>query len=174
MFVQSHILNFLFGESIGYAWANLLTGRPYRFRSGSVSGDIKYAVGQPMGALSSWAMLALTHHFIVHWAAYRVGKPFGSFWDYAVLGDDIVLADGKVAGAYLQLMAQLGVGIGVHKSLVSRKGVLEFAKRFYRGSDDCSPVPFKEIVAAIVDFEAATDFVRKYKLSPASLAAIGG
>lgn len=26
---------------------------------------VSYAVGQPMGALSSWAMLALTHHFIV-------------------------------------------------------------------------------------------------------------
>lgn len=26
---------------------------------------LRYAAGQPMGALSSWAMLALTHHFIV-------------------------------------------------------------------------------------------------------------
>lgn len=34
---------------------------------------IRYAVGQPMGALSSWAMLALTHHFIVQYAAYRTG-----------------------------------------------------------------------------------------------------
>lgn len=29
------------------------------------SPTVRYAVGQPMGALSSWAMLALTHHFIV-------------------------------------------------------------------------------------------------------------
>lgn len=28
--------------------------------------SVTYSVGQPMGALSSWAMLALTHHAIVH------------------------------------------------------------------------------------------------------------
>jgi len=27
--------------------------------------ELKYAVGQPMGALSSFNMLALTHHLIV-------------------------------------------------------------------------------------------------------------
>jgi hypothetical protein len=26
---------------------------------------VNYAVGQPMGAYSSWAMLALTHHLIL-------------------------------------------------------------------------------------------------------------
>jgi hypothetical protein len=31
--------------------------------------QIKYSVGQPMGAYSSWAMLALTHHVIVRLAA---------------------------------------------------------------------------------------------------------
>lgn len=45
------------------AWANLLVGRDY-FNS-SIGKSLRYAVGQPMGALSSWAMLALTHHFIV-------------------------------------------------------------------------------------------------------------
>jgi hypothetical protein len=34
---------------------------------------VRYEVGQPMGALSSWAMLALTHHFIVQFAARRCG-----------------------------------------------------------------------------------------------------
>lgn len=33
-----------------------------------VAGSVRYSVGQPMGALSSWAMLALTHHFIVQWS----------------------------------------------------------------------------------------------------------
>jgi len=37
------------------------------------NGIYRYAIGQPMGALSSWAMLALTHHLIVQIAAQRVG-----------------------------------------------------------------------------------------------------
>jgi hypothetical protein len=69
-------------------------------------------------------------------------------------------------------MDSLGVGIGIHKSLVSRKGVLEFAKRYYVGGEDCSPVPFKEVVAALHDFECSTEFVVKYNLSAASSAVI--
>lgn len=46
-------------------------------------------------------MLALTHHFVVGWAAFRVGYKWGSFKEYAVLGDDIVIAEGRVAEQYL-------------------------------------------------------------------------
>ena len=135
---------------------------------------VRYAVGQPMGALSSWAMLALTHHFIVAMAAVRVGFIPGTFRNYAVLGDDIVIADGRVAGAYLQLMAELGVEIGLAKSLVSRNGVLEFAKRFIVRGKDVSPVPVKELVAALLSFESSTTFILKYGLRPASLASLAG
>ncbi|KAF9914618.1 hypothetical protein FBU30_002438, partial [Linnemannia zychae] len=34
---------------------------------------VKYEVGQPMGAYSSWAMLALTHHIVVLYAAKLAG-----------------------------------------------------------------------------------------------------
>lgn len=67
-------------------------------------------------------------------------------------------------------MEGLGVGIGIHKSLVSRKGVLEFAKRYLVQGVDCSPVPFKEMVAAIRSFDHSTEFVRKYELSPKAIA----
>jgi len=40
---------------------------------------VLYAVGQPMGALSSWAMLALTHHIMVAVAANRAGFTIGKF-----------------------------------------------------------------------------------------------
>jgi hypothetical protein len=181
--VQSALLNWIFGSGFGSAWAHLLVGRQYVVPSvlpkgvlvkGELPNSVRYAVGQPMGALSSWAMLALTHHFIVHWAAYRKGYTWGSFWDYAVLGDDIIIANGDVAGSYLTLMESLGVGIGIHKSLVSRRGVLEFAKRYYAFGQDCSPVPFKEVVAAIHDFECSTQFVEKYKLDASSSAGLLG
>lgn len=37
------------------------------------AGSVRYGVGQPMGILSSWAMLALTHHVIVQYSAMLVG-----------------------------------------------------------------------------------------------------
>jgi hypothetical protein len=82
-----------------------------------------------MGAYSSWAMLALTHHVIVQVAAYRVGWR-AWFPYYALLGDDIVIRDAMVAGAYSSLMSHLGVPINMSKSLVSETGSLEFAKRW--------------------------------------------
>lgn len=114
-------------------------------------------------------MLAFTHHYLIQLSAYRVGHQFGDFTKYAVLGDDVVIADGKVAGAYLQIMRQVGVDIGIHKSLVSKKGVLEFAKRYIVRGEDCSPVPFKEVAAALCDFEYSTEFVRKYELGVRSI-----
>lgn len=59
----------LFGVRWAGAWAVLLTWRGWHLGSKV----IKYTVGQPMGAYSSWAMLALTHHVIVQLAAYRAG-----------------------------------------------------------------------------------------------------
>jgi len=56
----------------------LLVNRDYHLCSDDpdfqpYNGVYRYAVGQPMGALSSWAMLALTHHCLVQVAALRVG-----------------------------------------------------------------------------------------------------
>jgi len=65
--LQSRILSFLFGEAFGPNWAHLLVGREYVVPKKAMSSlpSVRYAVGQPMGALSSWAMLAMTHHLIV-------------------------------------------------------------------------------------------------------------
>jgi hypothetical protein len=85
-----------------------------------------------------------------------------------------VIADGRVAEQYLWLMGQLGVEIGLAKSLVSRKGVLEFAKRFIVQEVDCSPIPFKEMVAALHAFEQSAEFVRKYALGSNAIARFVG
>lgn len=78
-----------------------------------------------MGAYSSWAMLALTHHVIVRIAAHKVG--INNFSDYCVLGDDIVIRNDAVADAYYNLMADLGVSINLGKS-VNSNDFAEFAK----------------------------------------------
>jgi hypothetical protein len=90
-----------------------------------------------MGAYSSWAMLALTHHLIVQLAADRVGHP--NFTSYAVLGDDIVINNDIVAAEYLSIMKSLGVGINMSKSIVSDR-FAEFAKRLVSPTFDISPI----------------------------------
>jgi hypothetical protein len=127
-----------------------------------------------MGALSSWAMLALTHHFIIQVAAIRAGYRMGAFDLYAVLGDDVVIANKKVARQYLTLLDQLGVSVGLAKSLVSPRGTLEFAKRYMNAQNDLSPVPFKEVAASLQMFNGMTALVNKYSLKLTTVARLYG
>lgn len=53
------------------------------------------------------------------------------FTDYAILDDNIVIADGAVAATYKEAVSKLEVGISIPKSLVSNTGAAEFAKRFF-------------------------------------------
>lgn len=66
-----------------------------RRRNSSVS----FVAGQPLGYLSSLPLFALSHHVLVWHCAQQVNP--GRYFDrYAILGDDIVIADQKVASLY--------------------------------------------------------------------------
>lgn len=170
--LQRRLIGDLFGHEIAGAWAVLLTNRSYRLHSeefaekGKKYIDVKYEVGQPMGALSSWASLAFTHHFLVQAAAWHAGWPKNQLYtNYAVLGDDIVIGDHKVMTQYLEFMTSLGVDIGLHKSLLSPKGLaLEFAKRTIYKGHDVSPVPIKEFYAASRHLGAFVELLKKYQV----------
>jgi hypothetical protein len=180
LWLQKAILAGITGEVYAQYWAELLVNRDYVLLLKNNNTDrmvrypIRYAVGQPMGALSSWAMLALTHHFIVQFAAYRAG--FRSwFTEYGILGDDIVLGNIDVAKEYLFIMQVLGVGIGLHKSLISISGrALEFAKKtFYMGTD-VSPITITELQASFNSPASAVTFIKKYGLSLAAFIKAAG
>lgn len=128
--LQVQILNSIGMD--GSVWQDLLSF-PYFYKGKAV----EYAVGQPMGAYSSWAMLALTHHLIVILASDRVGLK--DFKSYAVLGDDIVINNDAVAAEYLSIMKSLGVGINMSKSILSDR-FAEFAKRYVSPDFDISPI----------------------------------
>lgn len=122
-------------------------------------------------------MLALTHHALVQLAAERAGVTTESVWfsDYAVLGDDIVIANGSVADEYVKLMSEIGVGLNLSKSLVSVTGrVVEFAKRTLYKGHNISPIPVKEIYASLKSVQAGVQFAIKYKLTPASYLTLFG
>jgi hypothetical protein len=65
----------------------------------------------------------------VWWCAEQF-YPGERFIKYAVLGDDVVIADERVAQEYAQALGGLGVMISYQKSLISHSGAAEFAKRF--------------------------------------------
>nr|WMI40078.1 MAG: RNA-dependent RNA polymerase [Rhizoctonia cerealis duamitovirus] len=186
--LQERLLVPLVGPEFARNWRQLLVDRDYsitvprQFSGGVKQKSVRYAVGQPMGALSSWAMLALTHHFIVQYCAYieRVmplhsnGVPIW-FTGYAILGDDIVISDKRVANRYKLVMASLGVKIGLAKSLVSPYGTaLEFAKRTFWNGVDVSPISFVEIQMAFTHPAGAVDFIKKYGLSLAAFLKAAG
>lgn len=178
-------------------WGTLLVGRPYvichkdaskhpdvsRDAQGvKLSGDlysVTYGAGQPMGAYSSWAMLAFVHHAIVQWAALRAGElsPGSGKWflDYAVLGDDVVIANHRVAKEYEFLMGAIDVPIGDHKSVYSPRGLaLEFAKRFFLHGKDASMAPIAEYWAAKGNLPAAAQLSKKYQLTLAQFLTVMG
>lgn len=144
--LQQQVLSGLLGPSLAWSWRLLLTGRDYFHEK---AGRIRYSVGQPMGCLSSWAILALTHHVIIQVAAYRTGYT-GWYPFYAVLGDDIVILGQRVAEEYLSIMRYLGVPINIGKSISSNNGLLEFAKRVVSAHHgDLSPISGRHLLRSV-------------------------
>lgn len=131
-----------------------MTKRDFWF-NGSVANKLKispgpyrYAVGQPMGGLSSWAGLAITHHWIVQIAAYRVTSSTSWNTQYEILGDDLVIFNRQIADEYLKIMEEIGCEINIHKSIIShRRPVFEFAKRTCWGQNIVSGISLAQVRA---------------------------
>nr|UTQ48823.1 RNA-dependent RNA polymerase [Monilinia fructicola mitovirus 6] len=121
--VQEQVLSLLTNRALARDWADMMTGDEFAYKGRSIA----YAVGQPMGAYSSWPMFTLTHHVLVRYAAYLNG--ISAFNMYMVLGDDIVINHNKVAKTYIRLLRGLGVEPSPTKTHVS-KHTYEFAKRW--------------------------------------------
>lgn len=166
--LQVDLLNLLYGDEIGNKWRALLVDRDFILDTNNpefttYNGLYRYSVGQPMGALSSWALLALSHHAIVQVAAYRVGWE-SWFSDYALLGDDIVIANESVAKAYLRIMKDLGVEINLSKSVISSSNSCEFAKKLFIEGIDVSPLGPKAILQGVISPRNLKDVMLNYNL----------
>jgi hypothetical protein len=156
--LQEVLLGVFMTPEFASHWRMLLCDREYRAPAEYVKQNgwkrspngekldvsLKYAVGQPMGAYSSWAMLALVHHMMVQYAAWKAGSR-GWFERYAVLGDDLVIGDHRVAAEYIKLTEVMGVEVNMSKSIVSDNLSLEFAKRFWYKGEEVTPLPLLAI-----------------------------
>lgn len=150
---QSALLDRILPVKVGNNWAGLLVMRDYylpksKEKYGIETEKVRYTVGQPMGALSSWAMLALTHHYLLQFCASQTRKTMGWYENYEILGDDLVIFDAEVADFYLDLMTKLGVEINLSKSIVaSKKPVFEFAKRTVVAGVNVSGISVKQLIS---------------------------
>nr|UPW42072.1 MAG: putative RNA dependent RNA polymerase [Yunnan mito-like virus 45] len=151
---QSAILDRILPIKVGNSWAGLLVMRDYFLPRGAkkyniTEKSVRYTVGQPMGALSSWAMLAITHHYLLQFCSFKKNKTFGWYENYEILGDDLVIFDSDVAAEYLELMRKLGLEINLSKSISSTsKPVFEFAKRTVVFGSNVSGLSVKQLISA--------------------------
>lgn len=151
IFLQKDILSVLISPKVADLWKHILVNRIYYLRDKEYGNhDLKYEVGQPMGALSSWAMLAVTHHFIVQ-LAYRRSHGYDPeiswFTSYELLGDDVVIFDELTANEYLVLMKGFGLEINLSKSIIAKNASFEFAKRTIFMGVDVSGISWKMFIS---------------------------
>jgi hypothetical protein len=165
--LQVEILNSM-KPNMGNLWKEILVGRGYFLENSKNNPMVPfrykvfhYAVGQPMGALSSWAMLAVSHHLLAQlsWHRALTANPAlvtqfrseigNKFWytGYEVLGDDIVFFEREVATQYLDIMAEIGVPINLSKSVIGENPTFEFAKVLGRGGEVLSEVSWAMFMA---------------------------
>lgn len=146
--LQEGILSSLIGPQRASAWRKVLTG--LTFTSSWDRAEYHYAAGQPMGAYSSWSTFALCHHVTVAYSSHLAGFRPGEFRDYAILGDDIVIAHNVVAEKYRAVMQGLGVAISEPKSLVSLDS-FEFAKRIFSKDKEFTAYPLAAVHESLQD-----------------------
>jgi len=162
--LSQHLLSPIVGSAVSAAWVDLMVDRDFKLPGKHVykgSDSIRYTRGQPMGALSSWAMLALTHHALVLFSAARIGLPLSyAVLLYLVLGDDIVIAHEGLAREYVKVCEEFGIVIGLAKSFISHVGFVNFANQSYLLGDSVSPASLREEVSCTTP-ESRLEFARR-------------
>jgi hypothetical protein len=148
---------------------DLLINRPFKL-SWDSNKEVFYECGQPMGAYSSWALLAYSHHCIARFCGARRNE-------YRIIGDDIVIL-GKAGLKYRKFMTAIGVQISESKSIISYRNskhrVGEVAKRLILDGQEVSPPTANLIAKSFRDWRLGPmlleDMVRRgWELQASSL-----
>jgi len=105
-------------------YPNMPGGKQYDFNHAGIT----WTQGQPLGTYPSFAVMALTHNYVLHCVAASMAASNGySAQDppFRVLGDDVVM-HAELYPAYKKAMEHLGVEINPFKAITSNR-VAEFA-----------------------------------------------
>jgi len=132
--IEAALVKLAYGEVIGSLWETVLTQRSFK----GPNGPIKYAVGNPMGLLSSWAVSTFTHHAVKAFCAHKLNV---RKYKYLVLGDDCMDTNAKVYDLYIETIQSLGVSVSRGKCTSSERGYAEFAKRLFTPEGEVTGIP---------------------------------
>lgn len=144
MTYQTMVLSKLIGPERTEAWRNIMVDLP--FESPVDKQPIKYAVGQPLGAYSSWAVFTLSHHVLLHYCAHK--NNMSAKGQYVILGDDIVIFSRAMARTYVSILKIMGVEVNSTKSLISYT-LCEFAKRYWYKGEEITPLPLSGLIKSL-------------------------
>jgi len=142
--LQKIVVSHIFGEEFATHWETVISKRVFAIPQ--TQDKVRWEVGQPLGALSSWGVFALTHHLVIKYCAGS-----HTFTDYQILGDDVCIFNEGVADAYKKFMEDCSVRINLDKSLVSQsphRVYGEFAKRIFLNSEEITGLPPKILIEA--------------------------
>jgi hypothetical protein len=156
--LQVAVMKGILGSEKASAWSQIMAIKPW---SEFHESYIEYRVGQPMGAKTSWAIFALTHHTVLRLLCLHWKTPENP---YVIIGDDIVIANDNVAKSYIGLLDDLGVPYSKGKTIFPKEGdqpSAEFAKRIFSGGVELSPLT-----------SSLVDRVWKYKDFPVFLSVL--
>lgn len=141
--VIADVLEGHFPQQYVSSWRNVMTGRPFRWTTAQKTEEVDYAVGNPMGAYSSWATFAVAHHYVVFTCCEKLKMNWATA-KYCLLGDDILIGDDALAEVYLSVMEGLGVEVSIQKTHQSST-FAEFAKRLFYKGEEISPFPLSAL-----------------------------
>nr|UPW42257.1 MAG: putative RNA dependent RNA polymerase [Yunnan mito-like virus 53] len=121
------------------AWEQIMIGTPFEFNNRMIS----YSVGNPMGAYSSFASFAVSHHYIVYYCCKELGLPWRKA-PYFLLGDDIIIGDDRLSALYKEVISSLGLEFSKLKTYDSPH-FFEFTKRIFWKGSEISPFPISAL-----------------------------
>jgi hypothetical protein len=150
--LQEKVLEKLLPDDLSTLWRALLTDRDISHPGG----QLRYAVGQPMGMLSSWAAMAITNHAIIN---YGKKQKF-----YAVIGDDMAIASKYGTEKYEKVLSELGMEISMEKSVLStnENNLGEIAKRLFIDGGEISPIPPDILIKSTGTLIGFLEFIRVF------------
>lgn len=131
-------------------WKRLLQERLFKLparklitREVAKLGSVKYRRGLPMGAMTHWASMALTHHAIVLFSAYKAGiKNLHAFEAYRVLGDDVAIGNEPTAVSYNVNCQGFQIPVSTNKTLAGRLFI--FASQAFLEGTNVTPMTLSE------------------------------
>jgi hypothetical protein len=168
--VQAEIVQQIAGAQFAMLWRCICCDR--NFQVPNSTDTVRYSTGQPMGILSSWAMLSVWHHIVCRTCLrYLDIERNADDPAYTVIGDDVCLNGTDIFKIYQEFVGVVhGVGIskskGFHKETQTSNNPIptlgdnyqttaEFAKRIFYNGQEISVVPPNELFSA---FDSATQF----------------